>query len=377
MSDERSADIVLELRVGSGFEVLAGAVAFARGDPGPGWTGRLEGGAATSVEASLAAEVGDPTGEVWLHVLAAATDLPGQPDAAAISNWLRGADPRHLRRVVIGADVPAWREVVDPAVLAAAAAAEPAAVEQVLSDPRHYAGRAAAALAVLGPLDAAETRRRLLAAFDAMRTALPEGLEEELWAAQLAFVRDRLPGVAPVGDAVARDAAVDQNTQSTDRSTQSTDQTGNPLAVLDEAAGGFEWTPEPGINRLVVLPQLALSPALLLLQHGDARVVGVPVAATDEAAQLAAAYAAAGDEQRLLILRLLAHEQLGVSEVARRLGIAKSTAHHHLGALRRAGLIRLVGQAWRYAYRTNNHAPDALAARLRLLLSTPPDKEIT
>jgi DNA-binding transcriptional ArsR family regulator len=62
-----------------------------------------------------------------------------------------------------------------------------------------------------------------------------------------------------------------------------------------------------------------------------------------------------------------------VSDVARQLGIAKSTAHHHLGALRRAGLIQLVGQAWRYAYRTRDDAADMLAARLRLLLATPPD----
>ena len=341
MDSERDVEaLALEVRVGSGFEALAGAAALATGASGTGWPARLGG----RVAAELAAQVGDPTGEVWLHLFAAATDLPGEPDAAAVSAWLAGEDPYRLRRVVVGADVPAWQQVVPAGLLDAAAAGEPWAVARMLADPRHYAGRAARALAVLAPLDAGETRRRLVAAFEALRAAMPERLEGDLVAAQRAFIEDRLPRHRP-----------------------------DPLAVLDEIAGGFEWTPEPGITRLVVVPQLAGAPALLLLQHRDARVVGVPVDPAGEPARLAAAYAAVGDRQRLHILRLLSHRQLGVSEVARELGTAKSTAHHHLRVLHRAGMIRLVGQAWRYAYRTRDEAPDALAARLRLLLSTPPE----
>src|SRR5262249_48896756 len=153
------------------------------------------------------------------------------------------------------------------------------------------------------------------------RAALPPKLEQTLSLAHRTFVRDWTPeGLA------------------------------DPFAVLDDLAGGFQWTPEPGITRLVLVPHLAGAPSLWLLQHGNARVVGIPVDVADEIERLAAAYAAAGDEQRLHILRLLSHRQLGVSELARELGIAKSTAHHHLGVLRQAGLILLVGQAWRYSY---------------------------
>lgn len=346
MDNERqpSTAPVLQVRVGSGFEVLAGAVVLARGEPGRAWPAQL----GQTVAADLVAQVGDPTGEVWLHLFAAATDLPGEPDAAAICAWLAGEDPNRLRRVVVGAEVPAWRQVLPAEVLAAAAAGAPDAVGRMLADPRHYAGRAGEALAVLGALDGAETQRRLVAAFETLHAALTPRLEETLAMAHRAFVRDRLP-----------------------------EESADPLAVLDEVAGGFTWTPEPGIKRLVLVPHLAAAPALLLLQHRDARVVGVPVDTSDEIERLAAAYAAVGDEQRLHILRLLSHHQFGVSEVARELGIAKSTAHHHLGVLRRAGLIRLVGQAWRYAYRTRDDAPDALAARFRLLLATPPEHHNT
>lgn len=305
-----------------------------------GWLARLTD--PDALAAAVTELTGDRTGELWLHLLAAATDLPGEPDAAAVADWLAGADPLQLRRAVIGADVPAWRQVVPGDLLDAAAAGRSAAVSRLLTDRRYYAGQAAAALALLGPLDPAETKRRLVAAFDLVRDAMPATLERELLAAQRGFVRERIPA---------------------DRA--------DPLAVLDAAAGGFQWTPEQGIRRLILVPQLAAAPQLLLLQHRDARVVGVP-AGSDDPALLAAAFTAVGDPHRLRILQLLSHRELGVSDVARELGIAKSTAHHHLAALRGAGLIRLVGQAWRYAYRTFDDAPDILAARLRLLLANPP-----
>lgn len=344
MGDER---VGLAVRVGSGFEVLVGAAVLAAGELPVGaqepWPGRIE--QHREVRAELLAQAGDPTGELWLHLFAAATDLPGEPDAGAVAGWLGRSDPARLRRAVVGADVPAWRQVLPAEVLDAAADGQPEAVARMLADRRHYAGRAAEVLAVLGPLDPATTQHRLVAAFDRLHRALPAGLEQQLHDAQRRFVNERVP-------ADLRD----------------------PRAVLDQAAGGFHWAPEPGIRRLVLLPQQAAAPRLLLLQHRDARVVGVPVPTDDpdSLAGLSTALAAAADEQRLRILQLLSHHELGVSEVARRLGIAKSTAHHHLGALRRAGLIRLVGQAWRYAYRTRPEAPEELAARLRRLLAVPP-----
>jgi DNA-binding transcriptional ArsR family regulator len=343
MDDERDGEIALAVRVGSGFEALVGTSVLVEGDI-TGWPGRLANPAATA--AAVCALTGDTTGELWLHLLAtAATDLPGEPDPDAVAGWLAGEDPRRLRRAVVGADVPAWRQVVPGDLLDAAAAGEPDAVTRLLADDRHYGGRAAVALAVLGPLEPAETQRRLVAAFDHVRGALSDRLADELLAAQRAFVLERV---------VSED----------------------PLSVLDQLAGGFAWQPEEGIRRLVVVPQLAAAPRLLLTQHRDARVVGVPVpTGRSSLAGLGAAFAAVGDEQRLRILQLLSHEELGVSEVARRLGIAKSTAHHHLAMLRQAGLIRLTGQAWRYAYQTREDAADALAARLRLLLATPPEEK--
>jgi DNA-binding transcriptional ArsR family regulator len=102
----------------------------------------------------------------------------------------------------------------------------------------------------------------------------------------------------------------------------------------------------------------------------------VPATPDDAASpeRLARVFAALGDELRLRILRMVAHEELGVSDIARRLGMAKSTTHHHLTALRAAGLVGLAGRAWRYRYAIRPRTVDDLTSRLQSLIETP-DKE--
>jgi DNA-binding transcriptional ArsR family regulator len=56
-------------------------------------------------------------------------------------------------------------------------------------------------------------------------------------------------------------------------------------------------------------------------------------------AQLARFYKALGDESRLSVLKKLAEGPLTLMEVAEVMGVAKSTAHHHIGLLRHAGLV--------------------------------------
>ena len=73
--------------------------------------------------------------------------------------------------------------------------------------------------------------------------------------------------------------------------------------------------------------------------------------------ELVEVYKALGDETRLRILRLMATGVTGLTEIAEKLGLAKSTVHGHMVILRTAGLTRsLVGvEGKRYAL---NHRPD-------------------
>jgi DNA-binding transcriptional ArsR family regulator len=63
---------------------------------------------------------------------------------------------------------------------------------------------------------------------------------------------------------------------------------------------------------------------------------------------------ALGDELRLRILRELVASEYTASELSARLGVERTSLHHHLGILRSAGLIsaRAEGlQSWRYTSR--------------------------
>lgn len=74
--------------------------------------------------------------------------------------------------------------------------------------------------------------------------------------------------------------------------------------------------------------------------------------------------AAIGDELRLRILHVLANDALTASEIAGRLGVERTSLHHHLGILRSAGLLTMHdagSQEWRYSRRDARLADVAAA----------------
>ncbi len=103
----------------------------------------------------------------------------------------------------------------------------------------------------------------------------------------------------------------------------------------------------------------------LLLHLADALP---PVPGTPPPALLRLTHALS-DESRLRILRYLAAGERSFTEVVREIGLAKSTVHHHLVALRAAGLVRVrhdAANAVGYGLRAD--ALDDLDARLTSFL---------
>ncbi|MGH8776672.1 MAG: ArsR/SmtB family transcription factor [Jiangellaceae bacterium] len=337
-----------DVRTNGALEALLGLhayVSMTADDLDPdSWVAALDLGD-TSLRREIAAGVGPDSGEVWLHLVGWALTLPPDSSAATLVDRLSTLNPRTLRRHLFGVDVPAWHEHVDQQVLDRAASGHRASIELALADRHYYAGQARAALGPLAHLSGAETRRRL---HRAVRT----------------FVEDTFLNVEARVVAALVDWREDHQVGDQD-----------PISWLGDLPGGLRYEPEraAGIDRIVVIPQLAASPRLLLLQEGDTRIVGVPATGDDVAspARLARVFAALGDEQRLRILQLTAHDDVGLTDVARHLGIAKSTAHHHLTALRAAGLLGISGRAWRYRYVLRHDAIDQLGGSLRALLDTP------
>ena len=88
-----------------------------------------------------------------------------------------------------------------------------------------------------------------------------------------------------------------------------------------------------------------MRPWVILWEHKGTKIFCYPIAPTAEEgaspAEVARVYKALGDEGRLKLLRRLSDGPLKLSEAAAELGVAKSTAHHHLAILRQAGFVAI------------------------------------
>ncbi|MEA2451364.1 MAG: hypothetical protein QOG04_74 [Actinomycetota bacterium] len=115
--------------------------------------------------------------------------------------------------------------------------------------------------------------------------------------------------------------------------------------LIETATNGFEYRPDPHDRRILLFPSLILSPWMVYLDHKDQKAICYPAGDSPaepgvmSQAQLARFYKALGDEGRLEVLKRLATGPLSLMEAAEVMGVAKSTAHHHLSLLRHAGLV--------------------------------------
>jgi DNA-binding transcriptional ArsR family regulator len=315
--------LVVEPRAGAVFELLIGLSVVCEVTREHSWVPPL---AQCPAPLRHAIErIGDRAGETWLHLLGLGLDLPTR-GARRFVEELEQVDELEFRRHLVGVHVPAWRAVVGAETLEAAAAREPRAVRTLLSSERYYAGRAADSLATVLPLTPRQTKRRFV---DALRRSLEVFEPHE-------------------GELVARleeDAARRRTAASAS----------SPESVIASATGGYIYEPEPEFRRVVLIPHFAAGPSLLLCQHRDARVICHPAqdetgAGADVDARLVRLGKALSDPARVRIVRRLVRGESSLGELAEVAGLAKSTAHHHLAALRAAGLVSLRGNARGYWY---------------------------
>lgn len=242
--------------------------------------------------------------ELWLHLLGLALERPND-----IVGAVRACDPRELRRHLVGVHVPAWRSMVGVETLEAAARGD----ASLLDHDRYYAGCARDALEPILPLTPAQTKRRIL-------TAL-EGVHPEP-----AVLQD-----------LERDAASKRALAV------------SPQELIDIAAAGYRYEPEPELDRVVLVPHAAARPWLLLCQHERARIICYPLPSPESLADRALALGRAlADDGRVRMVRRLAAGDASLNELAEVAGVARSTAHHHLAQLRAAGLVTMRGNARGY-----------------------------
>jgi DNA-binding transcriptional ArsR family regulator len=119
-----------------------------------------------------------------------------------------------------------------------------------------------------------------------------------------------------------------------------------PEQLVELATNGYQYAPGPGIRTIVLFPSWWMRPWVILWEHRAAKIFCYPLRPDGDEdgtspAELARLYKALGDEGRLRLLRRLASGPLRLTEAAAELGVAKSTAHHHLAILRHAGLVTI------------------------------------
>jgi DNA-binding transcriptional ArsR family regulator len=247
------------------------------------------------------------------YLLALVADAPAPRDGAALLATLTETSAAELRRVQLGFRLQTYRGDITREIVAEAAEGRRSAVRTLLegcADWQRPAYEHALSLE-------AEEAKTLL------QTACAGWHESVLHPDERATARVLRRSARAIG-ALAQRLPFEE--------------------LLDTATRGIRYTPEPGITRVLLVPNLVSRPWSIFTESGETKIVcyGVSEAhASGDAPPdpLVAAYKALGDETRLRILRRLASGPATLHELTELLGLAKSTVHGHLLVLRTGGLV--------------------------------------
>jgi DNA-binding transcriptional ArsR family regulator len=286
-------------------------------DLGPAWFAAVRAQAPRELLAAVA-QFAHECDMVWAHLLTFIPEEPAPPDVPAFIDLLERQDPTEVHLRLVGSGVRYFQRATPLEVMRAAVTGDPTARREFLrtSYPEDAAWQTALRhlLALRSPALHATLLTIVRGWYDAVFRAREPALAEPI-ACEATRWRARL----------AHDP---------------------PLAVVHAATSGFEYAPEEGIRRIVLVPSVLISPQLFLLDHDDTKWIYAPVAddclSTDPLTpppRLLRLLRALGDERRLRILRLLATDSFALGPLAAEVGLSKTLTHHHLTVLRGAGLV--------------------------------------
>ncbi len=257
--------------------------------------------------------------EIWEHMLGLVYDCPTPRDVPTLIALIEATDPLELRLHMLGYYVRQHRRATSPEVILQAAQGDTDAQKRLLKTSFPDDTSWQRTLRWLLSLEPAATKSLLLDIF--------HGWYEEVF-------REQEQQILPI---LARDVEAKLALKPTVSPEQ-----------LIEIATGWEYVPEPGIQRIVLIPSYIMRPWIADAERYDTRIFCYPVAdesiASDDHAppvRLVKLAKALADERRLRILKKLATGSYTLQEIAEDFGVAKTTMHHHLITLRSAGLVRM------------------------------------
>jgi DNA-binding transcriptional ArsR family regulator len=317
---------------GPAFELIAELAAFASGparaslESGKTWIREVR----ALAGAELLERVDRWAFGLYAELASVAFEAGPPYDPGRLVGALRALPPEVLRQRLLGVESVPNQSMVSEGAFDRALAGDPAARTEL-----HV---------TLGP------NRPARQSFDRLLTAAPEAVQAdvvsivEAWAERVfpAFSRDALPIVAR--DVVAKERQL---------------ATRSGRDVLRTAMHGVDVEPTPSVAEFVLVPTVAMRPfvapvdwrsvVIFLCSVGDDAFDDDPSAPPRRLVKLTFAL---GDDTRLRILKVLAGSELTATEIADRLGVDRTSLHHHLGILRSAGLLRIHDdglRGWRFA----------------------------
>ncbi len=323
------------IEVSPAYELLLSILATFDGDEtdtrdlGSDWVADVRARAGYDLVARIEA-IGGDTCDTFPHLAGLVHDTPAPRTVPAFLEHLRGTDPLEIRLHLVQFYSRDLRRMTPPAVIRAAAAGDVEARAEFLRTS--YPEWPEWGNYVAGLLDTDP---------EASKAELIEVLElwnERVWK----------PESLTIMPILERDADAKRELQQT-----------LPLdRFITTATNGVEFSPRPGIERIVLTPSFVNRPLVTYYEFGETLLVAYPVADESVTAEtdspplrLVRLSKALGDEKRLRILRALSDGEKGLMELADMFGVAKTTMHHHLIVLRSAGLISATVGSKRYRLR--------------------------
>ncbi len=281
------------------------------------------------------------SGELWLPLIGIAQSSGRTGSVESFLDYLEAMDPTELRRSLI-ADGCCHGQV-DPDSAAAAASGDMAVIADLADHEKMSPG--------------------FLRFLKTEVTRSPQWLADILRAVYAVLERP----IADTMPALERDA--DEK--------RALGRTMDAPRLVEAATNGVTFKMQPQITGVMLIPCKIIRPWNVIIEHEGLRIFAYSVAdehlmADPDAppAYLVDLYKALGDERRLRMLSILSEENASLMEIAERVGLAKSTAHHHLRILRTAGLVRItVGDTKSYSLRRDT-IPEA-SRLLDAFLTTP------
>lgn len=282
--------------------------------------------------------LGDRSGETWQHLYGLTLDsdhtLPGLVDV------IESMDAVEFRRVLLGTTAWSWVNLLGTETLEDAVHGDEEAAEKLLSHERYYSGKSEEALQRVVSWNPAETKQRYL--------------ESLVWYAT--EYGDELPAVRS------------ELAHMEERVSNGLDREGVSEGVAELT--GYRYLAEPEAERVVLLIH-AVDESLCLAQHRQARLIvhGIPLG-PDPEEDITRLGGALADSNRVQLLRQIARGPTDLAPLLDASGLARSTVHHHLAVLRKAGLVEVEGNAGSYRYRIREGAGTTLLEAWKRLIDT-------